>query len=73
MFWVGLIAGLIIAFIVIFAIYVKLFKGYLIIDFSIDHDQPFMLQITTTVGEVYKSKYVLLKTANKSKSIMTKK
>lgn len=72
MFWLGFLGGLVICLVIFTSLFIKLFKGYLIIDFSIDNDQPFLLQITTNIDEVYNSKYVLLKTANKSKSIMTK-
>lgn len=73
MFWIGLLVGLIICFVIFAVLYVRLLRGYLIVDFSIDNDQPFLLQITTNIDEIYNSRYVLLKTANKSRSIMTKK
>lgn len=72
MFWLGFLGGLSCCLVIFAVLLIKLFKGYLIIDFSINNDQPFLLQITTNIDEVYNSKYVLLKTANKSKSIMTK-
>lgn len=65
MFLLGLLVGLIMALIAVIVIFVIINRGYLIVDFSMDSEQPFLLEITTTVDEVYKSKWVLLRTIRK--------
>lgn len=63
---IGILLGLLIGLITLVVIFIRINRGYLIVDFSLNNDdQPFLLELTTNVDEVYNSKYVLLRTIRK--------
>jgi hypothetical protein len=62
MFFVGCIVGILIMILIIGIVFVRLERGFLIVDFSLSSEQPFLLELTTNVNEVYNSKFVLLRT-----------
>ena len=65
MFYIGLIVGILIMLIVDFIIFVRILRGFLIVDFTIDSETPFSIDISTTVDDIYKSDWVLLRTIRK--------
>lgn len=60
MLWIGIIIGVILSIIIWVIILHIIHKAGLIIDFSLYSDQPFSLEIYSSLDDISKRKWVLL-------------